>query len=407
MEFGFTEEQEKLRKEVHEFFLNELPEDYVEGLGSMSKELQSFWMQLQKKAGDKRYITPGWPKEYGGMGLSGVEQAIVAEVEQSWGVLWPNFEGYIFLGPGLMLFGTEEQKKEFLPPIIRGEVLWMEGFTEPDAGSDSANINLRAVEDGEYYVLNGQKTWITGWHKPDWIFCQTRTEDTVPKHRGLTLFMVKADTPGITYRPLPGMGFATQNELFFDDVRVPKKNILGQLNNGFYHMMAIFEYERAGVGGGAGAQAALRRFIHYCREEKKNGKPLIEDPEVREKLARMAVENEMHRLIGWHAQWWFANRERLGPKPYDFSGYWAKQLPTKHAEWMLNIMGLYGQLRAGSKYVKYDGRLERSWLSGRAMHHEAGTIEINKNVLAQRGLGLPRIPAKFNMTIAQELSKGG
>ena len=219
--------------------------------------------------------------------------------------------------------------------------------------------------------------------------------------------MIPADTPGVTIRPLPTMGFGIQNEIFFDDVRVPKKNMLGQLNRGFYHAMEVFTFERSGTAGAAGAKRSLREFVQFCKEEKRNGKPLFDDPQVREKLTQMAVENEVRWLIGWHAQWWHGQREKLGPKPYDLSGFFMKKYTTKHAEVMSDIMGTYGQLKKGSKRTKNVGRsvdVEGSWQTARSLH-AAGTFEVNKIVLAGRGLGLPRVPAKFNKEITAALQE--
>ncbi len=407
MDFGFTEEQEKLRKEVHDFFMDELPEDCTPHVSAVREELQSFWMQLQKKAGEKGYLTPGWPKEIGGMGLSSLEQGIVDEEQSYAGVTWPSSLALRLCGPGLIMFGTDEQKKGFIPPITRGEEVWFEAFTEPDAGTDEANQQTRAIEDGDDYIINGQKTFISGAHKPDWLYTEVRTADVIPKHRGLSLFMIPADTPGVTIRPLPTMGFGIQNEIFFDDVRVPKKNMLGQLNRGFYHAMEVFTFERSGTAGAAGAKRSLREFVQFCKEEKRNGKPLFDDPQVREKLTQMAVENEVRWLIGWHAQWWHGQREKLGPKPYDLSGFFMKKYTTKHAEVMSDIMGTYGQLKKGSKRTKNVGRsvdVEGSWQTARSLH-AAGTFEVNKIVLAGRGLGLPRVPAKFNKEITAALQE--
>jgi alkylation response protein AidB-like acyl-CoA dehydrogenase len=407
MDFGFTEEQQKLRKEINDFYTNELPEDHTPHTTPVSEELQSFFRQLQKKAGEKGYLTPGWSAEYGGKGWGSIEQGIAAEEQGIAGVTWPAELSYRFLGPGLIMFGTEEQKKEFLPAIARGEQVWFEAFTEPEAGSDEANQQTRAVEDGDDYIVNGQKTYISGGYKPDWLVTEVRTADTTPKHRGLSLLMIPADSPGITIRPLVTMGFGMQNDIFYNDVRVPKKNMLGQLNRGFYHVMQIFDFERSGTQAPARAKQALKDFVQFCKEELRNGKPLIEEPEVRDQLAWMAIECEVWRLIAWHSQWWHGERERLGPKPYDLSGFFSKKIPTQHAETRSEIMGTYGQIRKGSKHAKAVGPsvdVERAWRNIRSLH-AAGTLEINKLVLATRGLGLPRIPAKFNNEIMSALQE--
>jgi alkylation response protein AidB-like acyl-CoA dehydrogenase len=402
MEFGFTEEQERLRREVHDFFMNELPEDYLPHTAAVSKELQSFTMQLQKKAGERGYLAPGWSKGSGGLGLGPIEQAIVEEESGYLGITWPSGAGLHIAGPAVHVFGTEDQKRRFLPPLAKGETIWMEVFTEPEAGSDEANIQLRAVEDGNCYILNGQKTFITSIYKPDYLYTLVRTAATTPKHRGLSLFLVSADLPGITFRPLPTMGSSDTNEVFFDDVRVPKDALLGELNQGFYHAMATFEFERSGFYMTAGFRRDFDEFVQFCKEEKRTGKPLIEDPEVRKALAQMAVEMEVWMLAVWYGVWWFSQREKLGPQPYDLTGFYSKIFNPKHSKMMMDILRDYGQLRKGSKWAKLAGRIEQRWQLARSLHG-GGTVEVYKIVLAGRGLGLPRIPAKFNKEITVAL----
>jgi len=406
MDFGFTEEQEKLRKEAHDFYQNELPEDfnpdYYPWDCYMGEEGERFWRGFQIKAGEKGWPTAGWPKKYGGLGLGAIEQSVAAEEQAYWGVHWEGSHGYGLVGPVVLVLGTEEQKEKFIPPIIRGNVRWFEAFTEPDAGSDEANQQCRAIPDGDDFILNGQKTFITGGTKPDWLYTLTRTADTTPPHRGLSLFAVPADAPGITYRPLPTLGGSMQNEIFFDDVRVPKENMLGEMNRGFYAAMATFEFERS--TGGLDARRGMERLIQFCREEKRNGKPLIKDPQVRKILARMTVEMEVSWLTGWYGSWRSSQREKLGPQPYNLGMIYLKEKMAPQAKALMDMFGLYGQLRPESKYAKYDGAIQRRWETSRSFH-AAGTVEIQKMVAATRGFGLPRIPRQFNKMIYEALTK--
>lgn len=406
VDFGFTEEQEKLRKEYNEFLINELPVDHSGHVTALNEKMQSFYMNLQEKVAKKGWLTAGWPKEYGGLGLGAIGQGVVNEVEGYWQITmaWPNLIGLLLAGPALILFGSEEQKKRFIPPIARGEVVWFEAFTEPDAGTDESNIQARAIAEGDDFIINGQKIFISGAYKPDYLYTEVRTLDTTPRHRGLTLFLIPADTPGITYRPLPTMGFGVQNEIFFDDVRVPKEYMLGELNRGFYHAMATFEFERSNTGIAAGAKRNLEEFVQFCKEEKGNGKPLIEDPQVRDALAQMAVEVEVWRLASWRTAWRFDQREKLGPLDYDLAGFYTKVFSTRHAKVMMDILGPYGQLRQSSKWAELAGWVERRWQTARSLH-AAGTFEVYKIVLAGRGLGLPRIPARLNPVIKEALGE--
>jgi len=403
MDFGFTEEQEKLRKELHDFYANELPED-VSDVPAINKELQDFWMNLQKKAGKKGYLTPGWPKETGGLGLGHTEVGVANEVEGYWGTQWPDGIGLRIVGPGLHLFGTEEQKKRFLPEISSGEKIWYECFTEPEAGTDEANQQTRAVKQGDKWVINGQKIYITGGYKPDWLYVEARTSDTIPKHRGLTLFCLSAETPGVTVTALPCMGGYRANIFYLDDVKVGDDAVVGEVNRGFYHVMSTFEFERSNTGGATGAKRDLQELVQFCRETKKNGKPLIKDPEVRKAIAKMAIDTEVLRLAAWRTAWRFGERKRLGPLDFDLTGLFSRLNGMSHPTIKMNILGAYSQLRMGSKYAKLAGSAERTWRRTRSMHY-AGTMEAIKIVLAGRVLGLPRIPAKLNTTITKALQE--
>ncbi|MFC1990208.1 acyl-CoA dehydrogenase family protein [Chloroflexota bacterium] len=219
-----------------------------------------------------------------------------------------------------------------------------------------------------------------------------KTADVTPKHRGLSLFLIPGDTPGIAYRPLPTMGFGTQNEIFFDDVRVSKEHLLGELNRGFYHAMATFEFERAGTHWAARAKRELEEFVQFCKEEKRNGKPLIECPEARDILAQRAVEVEIIKLVGWSSTWRSGEKERLGPAPPGASSrFYYKVFADRWVKDAMDILGLFGQLKKSSKWAKLAGHMECEWQDTRSMHG-GGTIEIYKDVLARRGLGLPRPP---------------
>jgi len=403
MEFGFTEENEKLRKEVHDFFINELPEDYDSQSGARSdRKQEDFQAELVKKAAQKGYTSAGWPKKYGGLGFTPIEQGIVSEQMSYWGVAWPGALGFSLVAPVILTAGTDAQKEKFVPPIARGEAICFECFTEPNAGSDEASVQMRAVENGDSYILNGQKTFISGGQKPDWLYTLARTTDTIPPHRGLSIFMVPGDAEGVSYRPLPTMGGSRQNEIFYDNVRVPKENLIGEKDRGFYLAMTTFEFERSAVS--PDARLGMQRLVEFCRTEKKNGKPLIEDPDVRTMLARMAMHQQVMWLAGWYAAWRRTAREKYGPQPYNLTMFMRKQWAPESANMLMNTFGMYGQLEPESRYARYNGSVGMRWESSR-MIHAAGTPEILQVVIANRGLGLPRVPRKFNAMINEALSE--
>jgi alkylation response protein AidB-like acyl-CoA dehydrogenase len=405
MEFGFSEEQKKLMAEVREFCMNELPEDYdPEYTGRFQEdETQAFWKQFHLKGVEKGWPTAGWPKKYGGMGFSAMEQAAVSSEMSYWGARWGGIMAMTLVAPTVLTSGTDDQKEKWIPPIARGEITAFECFTEPDAGSDEANVQLRAVPDGDEYILNGQKTFISGGTKPDWLYTLCKTADATPKHRGLSIFMVPGDAPGVSYRPLPTMGGSQQNEIFYDNVRVPKENLLGELNRGFYLAMTTFEFERA-AGGGLGARRSMEKIMEYARQEKRNGKPLYKDPKTREMLARMAIHKHLEFLFGWYTAWHRSQREKLGPQHYNSGTLWHRLWQAFDGENMRQVFGMYTQLKQKSKYAKYNGRPGRTWEYMHAIH-AAGSPEIRRVVIADRGLGLPRIPRQFNVQINEALKQ--
>ena len=406
MDFTFSEEQKKLMQEIGEFCINELPEDFDPDYigGPTDAGTDEFWKQFHRKGVKGGWPTAGWPKKLGGLGLTVMEQAAVNSEMAYWGATWERDPAVNFMTSAVFAAGTEEQKQKWIPQILRGELRVFQAFTEPEAGSDEANCQLRAVADGDDFILNGQKTFISGHVKPDWLYTLAKTADVPNKHRGLSIFMVPGDAPGITFRPLPTMGGSMQNEIFFDNVRISKNNLLGELNRGFYLAMTTFEYERA-HGGGLGAKRSMERIVQFCREQKRNGKPLYKDPKVREMLARLAINSHLGFLQGWFVTWQRANKDKLGAPTRNTSTIFPKSVfQVYEGESMMRVMGLYGQLKPNSKYVKYKGKASYKWEFKHAIHG-GGSPEIRKVVIADRGLGLPRIPRQFNAMINEALKK--
>ena len=393
MEFGYSKEQENFKKEIKEFFLDELPSDncmdHRHDMLQTKEQLDHGW-QLQQKAGAKGYLAPAWSKEEGGLGLGFMEHGIATEAIGYWNVTLPSNQGLRVCGPPVHAFGTEEQRVKFLPEIAKGKLVWYQAFTEPDAGSDEANMQLRAVQDGDNFILNGQKTFITAQCPADYLYTLVKTKDVIPKHRGLSIFLIPAHTPGISYRPLMTMGVFTI-EIFFDDVKIHKDALLGELHRGFYHAMETFEYERTGTIDAGRAKRHFEETVQYCKDTNRNGEPLIKDPEVRKMLAEMAMETQIEWLCSWHGQWHLSEREKLGPQAYNLYAIFKKTFLTNHAEEMDKQLGMYGQLKKVSKHAPFDGRVEAWWQDARSFHPE-GTMEILKLVVAGRGLGLPRPP---------------
>ncbi|MFQ5925095.1 MAG: acyl-CoA dehydrogenase family protein [Dehalococcoidia bacterium] len=393
MDFGFTAEEEAFRQEIRQFLKEELPPDWEGFEEDYAPENFEFTKQIVKKLGAKGWLTLAWPKEYGGLGRPPLEQLIYKE-EMAYHRV-PGIDmgigGITWIGPTLMLLGTEEQKREHLPKLAAGERWWCTAYSEPNAGSDMAAVMCRAVADGDDYIINGQKVWTSAAHIADWCWLMARTGPEEPKHKGISLLLVDMKTPGITVRPLVNMaGHHHFNEIFFDDVRVPKSNLVGEENRGWYHIVISLDFERtAGVMMAGAARRTLKDVVGFVKETKCNGEPLARDPAIRQKLAELAIEVEVARMMSYRVVWMQA--KGIIPN-YEASmiKVFASEAMQHVARVGTQIMGLYGQLEMASKWAPLKGRMENTYLGSVGMLIAAGTSEIQRSIIAIRGLGLPR-----------------
>jgi len=285
-------------------------------------------------------------------------------------------------------FGSEEQKEAFLPRIARGEIELALGYSEPEAGSDLASLEIRAVRDGDYYIMNGQKVFNTRCHYAQYHWLAARTDTTVAKHRGISLFIVDMDSPGITIRPLITLGKFRTNEVFYDDVKVPRERLVGEENKGWQYLGVALAHERTWLAGGPIYD--FEHMLDYVRNTKRNGEAIAADPVVRQDIAQLAIELEVSRLFGLR----IACMLNKGTTP-TYEAAMAKMFGSEDQyrmmdEWM-KLLSFYGQLDMGSKCGVLDGRVSR-WYYGKAIQNliTRGTSEIMRNVIALRGLGLPR-----------------
>ena len=390
MEFQFTKDEENFRQEIRSFLKDELPEDWNGGL-SNDDESWNFNLGIRKKMAEKGWLTMAWPEEYGGKGATHMMQLIFSEelAYQRCSDVRDSF-GIQLLAPTLMIHGTEDQKKEYLPPIARGEVQWCQGYSEPESGSDLASLQTRAVEDGDDFVINGTKVWTSNAHRADHIFVLTRTEPDAPKHRGISFLLADMRQPGIQVNPIINMadthGF---NMVTFEDARVPKKNLVGELNRGWYVGATLLDFERSGVQYSAGSKRTLEELIAFCKDTVRNGKKLIDDPLVARKLADLSVQTEISRLISYNTA--YMQSQGLVPNMESSMGkFVGTELQQQVARTGMEILGLYGQLGPDSKYAALEGRIQQSYMTTVSATIAAGTSEIQRNIIATRGLGLPR-----------------
>ena len=362
--------------------------EYETVFGTFSEEKYWFSRDLFRRLAERRWLTVGWPEEYGGGGKTFLEQSILDEQIGYHRVQRVGITGINFAGPAIIKFGTPEQKARYLPPIARGEAEYCQGFTEPDAGSDLASLQMRAEADGDHYVLNGSKMFTSYYAHADFIYLLARTDPEAPKHRGISLFIVEMDTPGISTRPLPYINGEVAAQTFFDNVRVPRTRLVGQENQGWYHAMTTLDYERAGLERYARVRRTFDDFIDYCKSATYEGGVLGRDPVVRHKLAKVKVGLEGWAALCWKVAW-MQSRGEVPNAEASIAFLYGTQQRLYFAQEAMEILGGLGTLMPECDAAPIQGAIEG--LSRESMHmHGAGTMEIHRNIIAQRGLGLPR-----------------
>src|SRR6185437_4645410 len=382
MDFHDTKEEAAFRAEVREFVRTEAPKGTERGT-----EMFATNKEWTKKLADRHWVVPAWPKEYGGAGLTVMEQFIFnSELAEARA---PRVGGIAtgFAGPTLVVHGTPEQKAKYLPEIVSGEVVWCQGYSEPGAGSDLASLQTRAVRDGDDYVVNGQKIWTTGAHHADWCFLLVRTDPEAPKHKGISFLLVDMKTPGITVRPIVNMaGYHEFNEVFFEDVRVPVANRVGEENNGWYVAMTLLDFERSNVASIAANQRTLELLAGYVRKHRPGGSYAAV---LRHRVADMWIANETGRLLSYRTAW-MQESGRVANYEASVIKVFATELAARITNFGVNLLGPAGELEPDSKYVEFDGIMEKGHLSNVSPLIYSGSSEIQRNIIATRGLGLPR-----------------
>jgi alkylation response protein AidB-like acyl-CoA dehydrogenase len=387
MNFEFSDEEVSFREELQSWLKSELknrPKD------SDSDQEWAFGLEMRKKLADKGWLTMAWPEEYGGQGVSHMMQVVFAEEMSYHRAPGRDVFGTRMMAPTLMIHGTEEQKKDFLPPVSNGEVQWCQGYSEPESGSDLASLQTRAVEDGDDFIINGTKIWTSSAHRADHIMVLTRTDPDAPKHRGISFLLCDMNTPGLTVNPIINMaGDHGFNMVTFDNVRVPKKNLVGEQNRGWYVGATLLDFERSGVDYSAGGRRVLEELTDYAKNNNQNGSIISESPIMRNRLANLAIEVEVSRLISYNIAW--MQGEGLVPNKESSMGkVVGTELQQHLSETGMQMLGLHGQLEPGSKYAPLEGRIEHMHLTNVSETIQAGTSEIQRNIIATRGLGLPR-----------------
>jgi alkylation response protein AidB-like acyl-CoA dehydrogenase len=391
MEFRFTPEEEAFRSEVRAFAAEESAE-MVRRMADARQLGEAYPTRSERfstRLARKGWLTMSWPKEFGGEGAGVMKQLIFNEEMASAGLPGQSV-GAERVAPILMMHGSEKQRQEFLPRIARDEISFCQGFSEPGAGSDLASLQTKAVQQGDYYVVNGQKIWTSGADRADWMVLLARTDPDAPKHRGITFFLLDMKTPGITVRPLTQMtGAAGFNQVFFDHVRIPRENVVGEVNRGWYVNATFLDIERSGINRIASGRRTLDSITEYARTTERGGRRLFEDPTVRHQLVDLRIGFDIGRYLAYRVAW-MQSQNIVANYEASMSKMYGSELQQRLAVSAMRILGTHGQLMPDSPVTVLGGRIGAYYLQSVSLTIMGGTSEIQRNIIAERGLGLPR-----------------
>ncbi len=403
MDFDYTPEQQEFRSQVRTWLEATAAELFGDLLDSSSATVESrlyshdeqLWEKMlayHRRLHGAGYLALHWPKDWGGGEAGVVEQSIYQDEVLRLGLPLYGANNFAIdrIGPTIMLLGTEEQKKRFLAPMLTGEEIWCQGYSEPNAGSDLAGLQTRAVLEGDAFVLNGQKVWTSNAHRADYQVLLVRTDPAAPKHRGISYLLVDLRSPGITVRPLKQitgeMGF---NEIFYDGVRVPRQNLVGKLNEGWQVSIATLMFQRASGGVRHPVERTMAELVTLAKTVAIDGRPASENPYIRQKLAQFAAEARCIRLGRYRAM--SAQLKGRPPGPAGSIGkLCATELNLRLAMFADEMLGLYANLESESIGTVECGKWTNRIIAAREFTIAGGTSEIQRNIIGERVLGLPK-----------------
>jgi alkylation response protein AidB-like acyl-CoA dehydrogenase len=395
LDLNLTPQETRFRDEVRAWFAENVPKDWVKRRDEEESMLGRFeyLRAWQRKLYDAGWAGISWPKDSGGRGASIMEQVIfIEEMARAEAPPMANVIALGLIGPTIIAFGTPEQKKRYLAKMLSAEEIWCQGFSEPNAGSDLASLSTSAVRDGDDFVVNGQKCWTSYAWAADWCELVVRTDPTVAKHKGLTVLLVDMHSPGVEVRGLKQMsGESEFGEIFFRDVRVPAVNVVGQVNEGWSVAMGTLMHERGTFG--AALQVNYRRnfnrLVEIAKQIDRDGRPASDDPVIRQKLAQCYAEIEVMRLNQLRAFSRINETGVPGPEGSIQKIFWS-ELNQRFQQVAMEILGPYGQLAHGSRDAYDEGQWAYGYLRSRGNTIEAGTSEIQRNIIGHFVLGLPK-----------------
>ncbi|MCY3620168.1 MAG: acyl-CoA dehydrogenase family protein [Gammaproteobacteria bacterium] len=386
----------EFRLEAREWLTANCPDSLRRGLGGYTAGGRKatygnpdtkLWLDRMAERG---WTAPTWPKEYGGGGLTNAENMILdEEMRRINAPAALTGHGLTMIGPAIIEFGNDAQCREHLPPIARGEIRWCQGYSEPGAGSDLAGLMMRAEEDGDDYVVNGSKIWTSGAVGADWIFCLVRTDFEASKHEGISFLVLDMETPGVTVTPIELISGASEFcQTFFDDVRVPKRNLIGQPGQGWTVGKRLLQYERSSIGGRGGTRQRAKTIDEWAKEYVGEADGQIADPAVRDAVTEQRIGDDAYQLTIRRSFEEATSSQAPSFLSSMFKLYGTEQNMRRN-DLLMSILGTQGLGWAGDGFTGAERGSTRGWLRSKANSIEGGTSEIQRNIIAKRVLGLP------------------
>ena len=389
MRIAYSAEQEKLRDELRAYFDELMTPELVLEIESSGEGGGPLYRQVLKKMGTDGWLGIGWPKEYGGQGRTPIEQYVFSNEVQRAGFPLP-FLTLGTVGPTLMHFGGDELKQEFLPRILRGEVHFAIGYSEPNAGTDLASLTTKAVRDGDEWVINGQKVWTSLADYADYIWLAARTDPDAPKHRGISMFIVPTTAPGFKCSPIWTLGSLRTNATFYENVRVPSSYLVGEENNGWSMITTQLNHERVSLMSSGPFSRLFEEALRWTKETKlADGRRVIDRPFVQLNLAKVKAHLEVLRLMSWK-QAWALTQGQLQPADASTVKIFGSEFFVEAYRWLLEVIGQAGYLKRGSTGAVLRGRLERMYRTASILTFGGGANEIQRDIIAAAGLQMPR-----------------
>jgi alkylation response protein AidB-like acyl-CoA dehydrogenase len=381
---ALTDDQQALQAELREYFAKLVTE--VEGEDTE----ESTYPRYVRRMGHDGWLGLGWPVEYGGQGRDAFDQLIFVEESHWAGVPLPLLT-LNSVGPTLMALGTEEQKRGYLPRILRGELHFAIGYTEPKAGTDLASLQTRAVRDGDEYVINGQKLFTSAIQHADYVWLAVRTDPSLPKHKGLSVFIVPTDSPGFRYTPLPVIAGDITSTTYYDDVRVPAENLVGAENEGWKLITNQLNHERVALCPASGILRSIDDVRRWCADTRlADGRRVIDQEWVASALARVTARAEFLKLMNWKVAW--GSKRGLNPADASATKVFGTEFALEAYRQLMDVVGSGAYLEEGTVGAELCGRLERAYRANTIFTFGGGTNEVQRDIIAMIGLGMPRAP---------------